>query len=402
MWWITTSTTALVLLVTLQGGFSDCLSDLDIVMKVMLSNRSPCPCQDDLLCMSLGEARLRNASAPHVQEYIRKMQKKEVFAFVLKCDPSVWMKFNWSKLTTIAIVNFYDSDLLCHAHQNGVRVVKLGNFPTSQLPDAAARQKWVQLQVSDATLKFLDGINLDFESAIDPYTPEERGLTSLVKETADTFHNTLPGSQVSFDVAWSAKGVDGRFYDYQGIANYSDLIFIMAYDEQSQIMTGPCTARPNSGIYMTAHGLQTYLSLGIPTDKMVLGVPWYGYNYPCIAMDKDKVTCYIKEVPFRGVNCSDAAGKEYALSWLNSNRHSHNASYRVDYNSLTPFYNYVDESGQIRQIRYDDPSSLAYKYMLAITTGLKGVGMWTANFLDYSGTDPQATMTCHIMWDLLP
>lgn len=37
---------------------------------------------------------------------------------------------------------------------------------------------------------------------------------------------------------------------------------------------------------MTAHGLQTYLDLGIPVEKMILGVPWYGYNYPCIAMDK--------------------------------------------------------------------------------------------------------------------
>lgn len=49
--------------------------------------------------------------------------------------------------------------------------------------------------------------------------------------------------QVSFDVAWSADGIDGRFYEYKAIANYSDLIFIMAYDEQSQILEGPCTAR---------------------------------------------------------------------------------------------------------------------------------------------------------------
>lgn len=49
--------------------------------------------------------------------------------------------------------------------------------------------------------------------------------------------------QVSFDVAWSAKGIDGRYYEYKKIATYSDVIFIMAYDEQSQILNGPCTAR---------------------------------------------------------------------------------------------------------------------------------------------------------------
>lgn len=50
----------------------------------------------------------------------------QVFAFVLQCNASVWGKFNWSKLTTVALANFYDADLVCHAHQHGVRVVKLG------------------------------------------------------------------------------------------------------------------------------------------------------------------------------------------------------------------------------------------------------------------------------------
>ena len=50
-------------------------------------------------------------------------------------------------------------------------------------------------------------------------------------------------TQVSFDVAWSAEGIDGRYYEYKKIASYSDVIFIMAYDEQSQIINGPCTAR---------------------------------------------------------------------------------------------------------------------------------------------------------------
>lgn len=50
----------------------------------------------------------------------------QVFAFVLKCDASVWGKFDWTKLTTVAVANFYDAELMCHAHQQGVRVVKLG------------------------------------------------------------------------------------------------------------------------------------------------------------------------------------------------------------------------------------------------------------------------------------
>lgn len=56
---------------------------------------------------------------------------------------------------------------------------------------------------------------------------------------------------MSVDVAWSAKGIDGRYYEYDKIAAYSDVVFIMAYDEQSQILNGPCTARYVYGYLMT-------------------------------------------------------------------------------------------------------------------------------------------------------
>lgn len=361
---------------------------------------SPCPCKDKLLCLPLAQAMNENATAPHVLNYIKKSEKKEVFAFVVKCNASVWGKFNWSKLTTVALANFYDTDLVCHAHQHGVRVVKLGNFPTDQLSNKTARKEWIKLQTSQIILYFLDGINIDYEDALDPFTPEQYGLTSLVKETADAFHSTLPGLQVSFDVAWSAKGIDGRYYEYKKIAEYSDVIFIMAYDEQSQILTGPCTARANSGIYKAAQGIQTYLELGIPSTKMILGVPWYGYNYPCLHLDKNN-TCYIKEVPFRGCNCSDAAGTQHPYRDILSTRHEYNATYQWDRNTLSPWYNYKDINGQQHQVWYDNESSLIYKYMLAIMSGLRGVGMWTANFLDYSDT-ASGKLQRERMWGILP
>ena len=40
-----------------------------------------------------------------------------------------------------------------------------------------------------------------------------------------------------------------------------------------------------------------------------------GYDYPCIGdMGLDDTYCPIKEVPFRGVNCSDAAGSEVGFA----------------------------------------------------------------------------------------
>ncbi|XP_071542123.1 di-N-acetylchitobiase-like [Panulirus ornatus] len=368
-------------------------------IKEIANTSHPCPCSNQLLCMPLADAKDKNPSAPHVLEFIKKSQKMEVFAFVLNCNASIWGKFNWSKLTTIALVGFYEADLVCLAHQHGVRVVKLGYFPTSDLSNATARHKWAALQAKDVTLNFLDGINIDYEDAVDPNSPEQEGLTNLVLETAKIFHMNLPGSQVSFDVAWSANGIDGRHYDYKSIANYSDLIFIMAYDEQSQIFNGPCTARPNSGIFKTTQGVHTYFDLDIPPEKMILGVPWYGYNYPCISVDKNG-TCFIKEVPFRGANCSEGAGKKYPYSYMIKTRHRFRAHYHWDKKSLTPWYQ-VKDNGQQHQMRYDDERSLVYKYALAQASRMHGVGIWTANFLDYS-EKPDAIFHRQLMWSLLP
>ncbi|KAK7066269.1 hypothetical protein SK128_007269 [Halocaridina rubra] len=369
-------------------------------LQYSLETLSYCPCENQLLCMPLEEAKRKHESADHVQKYVEKNNKKEVFAFVLECDITVWSKFYWDKLTTIATAGFYDAYLVCHAHKNGVKVVKMGNIPTSDLPNSHARLTWAKVHASDVALKFLDGINIDFEDAIDDGSEEQRGLTSLVQETAEIFHKIMPGSQVSFDVAWKAGGIDSRYYDYAGIGNASDIIFIMAYDEQSQIFDGSCTARPNSDIYRAAVGIQSYLKLGIPSEKLILGVPWYGYNYPCMSLDLNE-TCSIEKVPFRGANCSDAAGKEYPYSFMISTFNQHHATYHWDKDSLTPYYTIKDETGQYHQMRYDDPRSLSYKYMLAVASGLQGVGMWTANFLDYTDS-PSAVEQQDQMWSLLP
>ncbi len=60
-------------------------------------------------------------------------------------------------------------------------------------------------------------------------------------------------SQVSFDVAWSPKCIDKRCYDYLAIADSCDLLFVMSYDEQSQIW-GDCIAMANAPFNQTLTG----------------------------------------------------------------------------------------------------------------------------------------------------
>lgn len=142
-----------------------------------------------------------------------------------------------------------------------------------------------------------------------------------------------------------------------------------------------------------------YLALGIKPEKLVLGLPWYGYDYPCIEL-KDNV-CFIRHVPFRGVNCSDAAGRqiEYAeIEDLVISRATYGPEW--DQDSASAFFNYEDSVGGKHQVWFDNVHSLKLKYEFAANEGLNGVAIWNADLLDYSDS-ARAKQETKEMWDAL-
>jgi len=213
------------------------------------------------------------------------------------------------------------------------------------------------------------------------------------------FHSAIPGSQVSVDVAWSPNNIDGRYYDIPGMANASDLLFVMAYDERSQIFD-QCIASANSPVALDNLGLTQFLDLGISKDKLILGLPWYGYDYLCLNMtDPKSPFCPIKLVPFRGVNCSDAAGTQRNYPNILRTLRNNTITGRIWESYLqTPYFNYYDSTQNVHQVWYDDPQSLITKYQLARDLGIIGVGFWNLDALDYSN-DPQAQADTKAMWD---
>ena len=54
------------------------------------------------------------------------------------------------------------------------------------------------------------------------------------------------------------------------------------------------------------------------------------------------------------------------------------------------------------QVWYDDPRSLAPKFRLAAELGLRGVGVWNLDLLEYSAAAaPAARQQTRDMWDAL-
>eukprot|EP01128_Nolandella_sp_AFSM9_P012523 TRINITY_DN9363_c0_g1_i1.p1 TRINITY_DN9363_c0_g1~~TRINITY_DN9363_c0_g1_i1.p1 ORF type:complete len:418 (+),score=31.98 TRINITY_DN9363_c0_g1_i1:145-1254(+) len=248
-----------------------------------------CPCQDKTLCTHL--------SLP---------ARPELFAFGIED----YEHYDYTHLTTVALWKLNDPQIFCYAHQRNVRVVLLVTIDVKKLLNITYQQEWLRALPGISSPTLYDGINIDFESPVSRNSPESKALTSLVAAARATYQrSSFPDAQVTLDVAWSADCIDGRCYDYAALAESVDFFVLMDYDQRSQVKVGPCIAYANSDPRLLVSGYSTYRSLGIPNDKMVVGLPWYGYDYPCLSR-KNSTICPIELHPFRGVSCSDAAGRQ--------------------------------------------------------------------------------------------
>jgi len=114
--------------------------------------------------------------------------------------------------------------------------------------------------------------------------------------------------------------------------------------------------------------------------------------------------CRIPYVPFRGVNCSDAAGSEVPFAaitaLLDSSPGATLGGRQWDVDSSTPYYAYVDaKTGATHQRWYDDAQSSAAKYGVALANKLRGVGPFTYSDLAYD--TPDAAANAAAMWGAL-
>ncbi|XP_078515398.1 di-N-acetylchitobiase-like [Lissotriton helveticus] len=331
-----------------------------------------CPCADPKLC-----------------EPITEVRNQEVFAFDV--GGKDWRFYDWTMITTIATFGDYDPELMCYAHSKRARVVVKGNVGLKDMIDPGNRTAWIAQQLDQAKKMHLDGINLDIEEDVRLYSPEYNALTALVQETAEAFHKEIQGSQVSFDGTWSPRGAVGRCYNYSAIANACDYLFVMSYDMWYSVGV----AGANSPYKEALAGYEDYINLGIDQKKLVMGVPWYGYDYVCHSLYKERV-CTIKLTS----HYKSKVGNQVCYKTLMKQVNGSLTGRLWDDGVKSPYFDYKDTTGSLHQVWYDDPQSVSMKALYVKERGLGGIGMWDADCLDYSD-DPEAVQQTKDMWKAL-
>lgn len=202
-----------------------------------------------------------------------------------------------------------------------------------------------------------DGVNVDFE-----------GLPVGMKSAFVVFIQELAAEVGEVTIAMPAVDWAGA-YDYDQLALAADSLFIMGYDyHYSGGDPGPVSPRDSSakwGSYSLAWTLDDYPRWGAPEDKLILGLPLYGVDWPTTsnAVPGTKTGRGAASLYADAVVAGDTLGRHW------------------DADSSTP---YAFPSSD-HQLWYDDEASLDAKIELALDAGLQGVGFWA---LTYDNHDP--------------
>ncbi|MDZ7634574.1 MAG: glycosyl hydrolase family 18 protein [Bacteroidales bacterium] len=253
--------------------------------------------------------------------------------------------------------------IISYAHQRGVKVMlTVTNFGSARntelLTDTVKQWTLINSVISQLQSRNGDGVNFDFESV--PAT-QKANMVSFCRRAVRGIKAVLPAAEISLAtpaVNWS----DG--WDLGTLAGICDYVIMMGYN---YYWSGSSTAGPVAPVSGETYHIvksinEDYLADGVPPGKLLLGVPWYGYDWP--------VTGSTRKAATTGTGTSRIYSAALALA----------ASHTRVFDDVTgvPWISY--ENAGWRQMWYDDSTSLQMKSNIAKDMNLAGIGIWALSY----------------------
>ena len=304
--------------------------------------------------------------------------------------------------------------LVCHAHARGVRVLPIvgpAKVPHQRhvpfdyhglLSNATAVARAARELAALVAAAGYDGAEFDMEGLGAPYDkPHDPGFdygaayVGLIAATRAALRAAATGqAHASTYVTIGALNTSAKVeqpvfasYPLVQLARVTDGIFIMGYDMNKGHAT---CAGPNAPVDRLEAYVRGYLAAGVPAEKLILGIPWYGRHYFCNGTAPAaspagspspspcaRSTCFCGSpghyAPYTGVpslwhtraKLRDAAATGCTRGW--------------DEGAGSPWMDCPATAAAPRtQTWYDDANSTRLKVALAGRLGLGGVGAFSA------------------------
>ena len=230
-----------------------------------------------------------------------------------------------------------------------------GNFDNNLISaiirNPASRDRLLENLVVVMKEKSYGGLDIDFEFI----KAEDRDLfTEFVRVCAERMH--IEGYQVSVALApkisAEQKGLLYEGKDYRALGEVADHVLIMTY-EWGYTYGPPMAVAPINMVRMVLE----YAVTEIPPEKISMGIPNYGYDWP---------------LPFeRGATKAKTIGNIEAVQIAVSQ----GAEIKFDELAQSPYFNY-ESNGILHEVWFEDVRSLQQKFDLIKEFGLRGPGYW--------------------------
>ncbi|MFH0879807.1 MAG: glycosyl hydrolase family 18 protein [Lentisphaerota bacterium] len=311
--------------------------------------------------------------------------QKQVFGWHPYWEGTSYTNYDFSVLSSVAyfsyevnpangayvdIHSWTTTPLVGLAQTAGVKVVLavtcFGNADNQTLlNNASAKTNLTAELLRLVKLRNADGVNIDFEGISDSSLRSQ--VTSFMTNLAARFHSEIPGSQVSIDlpaVDWSS------IFDVPALNASLDLLIIMGYDYHwaGGPNAGPVAPLRHSATWGTLcveRSVSNYLSAGASPGKLILGVPYYGYEWPTESLKLNAAT--LGSATTRAYPSAVNRAATYGRLW--------------DANSSVPYF-LTGPTGSYTQCWYDDTESLGEKYDFVTQRGIGGIGIWALGYDD--------------------
>lgn len=271
------------------------------------------------------------------------------------------------------------TDIFRKAHQNGTRVVltltQMENDPIQTfLSNSDSQQNAIDQIVAEIKDRGIDGANIDFEYNGDPGQEYRDMFSIFIHNLAKKMHEEIPDSKLTVSV-YAASAKNPMLYDIKKLGKDADGVFMMAYDFANASSDDAMPTAPLHGHekgkywYDVASAVSDFLNF-MPSNKLILGVPYYGYNYPVYTPKvKAKTYYYLNGNPQTYSDAQDKLGD------------NGNVKTGWDKDGQVGWKAYFDSNSYIwRMIFLEDVKSLSLKYDFAKNNNLKGVGIWALGF----------------------